>query len=98
MWRLDVLMSFMKAGLAVTKIDQLRHLLEKHYLRLVSARHLYNLIPFLREQERVAVKAEVAGKELPVIFDGSTQLGEAVGIIVRLAQYNEERRLFRVIK
>ena len=40
MWRLDVLMSFMKAGLAVTKIDQLRHLLEKHHPRLFCARHL----------------------------------------------------------
>ena len=87
----------MKAGLAVTKIDQLRPLLEKHHLRLVSAQHLYNLIPFVREQERAAVKAEVAGRELSVIFDRSTRLSEAVVIIVRFAQYDEERRLF-VIK
>ena len=75
--------------MAITKIDQLRHLLEKHYLRLVSPQHLYNLIPFVRAQERAAVKAEVAGKALSVIFDGSTRLGEAVVIIIRFAQYDE---------
>lgn len=97
MWRVDVVNHFLRAGVALSKVDRLRPLLEKNALRLVSARHLYALLPFIQEQEKKRIKEEVAGHDVSIIFDGSTRLGEALAIILRFVDFNHEQRIY-VIK
>ena len=43
-----------------------------------------DIVPFTFSQEQSLIKEEIAGKDLSVIFDGTTQLGEAMAILVRL--------------
>ena len=77
---MEVVIHLLVAGIPLRKADHLRPLLEKHHLRLVSSTHLYNLIPAVRQMEFEKTKAAIAGRDVSVIFDGSTRLGEAVAI------------------
>ena len=40
-------------------------------------------MPFIQEKELTKLRKEIAGKELSVIFDGTTYLGEALAIVIR---------------
>lgn len=44
---------------------------------------MIDLIPFVLSDETKQIKAEINGKDVSIIFDGTTQLGEALAIIVR---------------
>ena len=88
-WRINVVTPFLRAGVPLLKIDPLRTLLEMHAPRLASSRHLSDLIPFIQEQERASLKKDLAGHDVSVIFDGCTRLGEALVIIVRFVDFNE---------
>ena len=83
LWRVEVVGCFLRAGVALSKIDALRPLLEKNATRLTTRSHLADLIPFILEEEKAASKAELKGRFLSVVFDGSTRLGEALAIVVR---------------
>ena len=93
----------MKVALPIGKIDRIWHLLEKHAIRLVSARHLYDLVPFVQQHEKDLAKKELPGRELGIIFDGSTRLGEAVAVIAwhalldaEAGQYMIQQRLVQL--
>ena len=92
-WRMMVLQGFLSAGVPIRKIDQLRPLLETNNHRLTEHSHLLNLIPVLLKEELRLIREELKQPDLPedkylsrdlsLIFDGSTRLGEAIAIIVR---------------
>lgn len=42
-----------------------------------------DLIPFVLNQQQTLIKEEIEGKYVAVIFDGTTYLGEALGIVLR---------------
>ena len=50
--------------------------------------HLRQHIPFILKQETEQLKEEIATRDLGLIFDGSTRLGEAIVIIVRFVSDN----------
>ena len=54
-------------------------------------------VPFIYSQEEAQIKEEIRGKDLPVIFDGTTRLGEAMAIIVRFidSDWQIQQRLIR---
>ena len=56
-----------------------------------------DIIPFISSQEQVRIK-EVGGKDLSVIFDGTTRMGEAMGIVVRYvtSDWKIQQRLVRL--
>ena len=89
LYRMEVVIHLLAAGIPLRKADHLRPLLEKHHLRLVSSTHLYNLIPAVRQMEFEKTKAAIAGRDISVIFDGSTRLGEAVAMVVRYVEEEE---------
>ena len=76
------------------KIDDLHHLLERNNHRLTEHSNLLKLIPVILQEELRLIKTELkqpgteegkyVSRELSLIFDGSTRLGEAIAIIVRL--------------
>ena len=80
---------FLKAGVALQKIDHLRPLLEANNCSLTHSSHLTTYIPFILEEEKKQLHAEIASTTaLSVMFDGSTHLGEAAAIVVRFLDTN----------
>jgi len=54
-------------------------------------------IPFIRSQEMSLIKEEMARRNVSVIFDGTTHLGEALAIVVRfVADWEIKQRLIRL--
>lgn len=44
---------------------------------------MLDIVPFVLEQEQVQIKKEIAGNPLSIIFDGTSELWEAIAIAVR---------------
>ena len=59
---------------------------------------MYDYIPFILKQEESVIKEEVAGRNLSVIFDGTSRLGEALAMVVRFIgdDWDIQQRLLRV--
>ena len=87
-FRVQVVKDFLKAGVPLYKIDKLRNLLERGGNRLTDSSHLRQHIPLILKQETERLKEEIATRDLGLIFDGSTRLGEAIVIIVRFVSDN----------
>ena len=62
------------------KIDSFRELLEESAFSLSSNQHM---IPFIRSEEQRQTQEEIKGREVSVIFDGTTHVAEAMAIVVR---------------
>ena len=78
-----VVSTFLKAGIPLAKTDLLRELLDEHAYSLSDRRGMSDLIPFILVEEQHKIKAELQGRKVSVIFDGTTRLGEALVIILR---------------
>jgi hypothetical protein len=83
LWRVKVVTTFLKAGVPLGKVDKFRGLLEEHAYSLSDRRGMSDLIPFIQSEEQQQIKAELQGKNVSVIFDGTTRLGEALVIVLR---------------
>lgn len=59
---------------------------------------MFDLIPFVLSEEQKRLKAELKGKIVSLIFDGTSRLGEALAIIVRFVgdEWKIEQRLVRL--
>jgi len=44
---------------------------------------MLDIVPLLFSQQQAQIKEELNGKDLSVIFDGTTRLGEAMATVVR---------------
>ena len=97
-YRVKVVMAFLRAGVPLNKIESFRELLEENAFRLSDRRHMSDIIPFISSQEQVRIKKEIGGKDLSVIFDGTTRMGEAMGIVVRYitSDWKIQQRLVRL--
>lgn len=82
--RANVVETFLKAGIPLSKVDYLRPLLESGYGRLTYSTHMAQLIPFLHCKEEDELKKEISGAPyVAVIFDGTSRLGEALAVVLR---------------
>ena len=97
--RVKVVLAFMKAGIPLAKIDFLREILEENSHRLSSSQNLRQLVPFVQKQEQMAIKSEIEGKHLSVIFDGTTHVCEAMVVVVRFIdeQWQPRQRVARLM-
>ena len=77
-YRIKVLTAFLAAAIPLAKINCFRQVLEESSLRLTDRSHLANLVPFVRQQQHTHLKEEIRDKQVSVIFDGTTRLGEAM--------------------
>jgi hypothetical protein len=83
-WRLLVLSTFLKAGVAINKIDEFRELLEMNSrYSLTSASHLSLLIPNVVEAMKSKNKSLTSGRFAVILFDGTPHIGDVISIIVR---------------
>ena len=87
--------SSLRAGIPLSKIDDLRPFLEKHGHRLTASGHLSELIPSILEKEKRDLQSV---EEVSIIFDGTTRLGEALAVVIRFVQENFKptQRLLRL--
>jgi len=77
------LVSVLKAGVPLTKIDHFRELLEEHAYWLTDGRNINDYVPVIFQQEEQRIHDDINGKVLSVVFDGTACLGEALAIILR---------------
>ena len=98
-YRVRVLMSFLRAGIPLNKIEHFRPLLEEHAYSLDGRRTISDLIPFVLQNERALVKEIIQGREVSVIFDGTTHLGEAMAVVLRYvdSDWGIQQRLVRLL-
>ncbi len=95
-YRIKVLMSFMRAGVPFSKLKYFRDILEENSMRLTDPSHMLQLVPFVLEQEK-SLKEEIKGKYLSIIFDGTSRLGEVLAIVIRYVdQWNVHQRLVQL--
>ena len=75
--------TFLQAGVPLGKLDVFRELLEENSYQLCHRRHLFDLIPFILNEEITQIKNEIKDKFLGVVFDGTTHTCEALAIVIR---------------
>ena len=97
-FHIKVVMAFLRAGVPLSKMTSFRELLEENAFCLSDRRHMSDVIPFISSQEQAKIKEELCGKDIAVIFDGTTRMGEAMGIVVRYvsSEWKIEKRLVRL--
>ena len=81
-YRIKVVTAFLRAGTPLNKLTCFRNILEENALRLTDRSHMANL-PFILKEEQDRIKQEIAGRDVSVVFDGTTRLGEAMVILIR---------------
>ena len=97
-YRIKVVRTFLKAGVPLNKLDQFRPLLEENGTRLAGRMTMSDFIPFIHQQEVKTTEDEIAGRYISIIFDGTTRMGEAVGIVVQYVDddWHVQQRLIRL--
>ena len=97
-FRVKVLSTFLCAGVPLNKLELFRELFEENGYRLTDRRSMYDLIPFIQKRESNIISEEIKGKDLSVIFDGTTRLGEALAIVIRFVDdgWKINQRLIRL--
>ena len=82
-FRVKVVTAFLRAAVPLSKMEHFREIFEESAYRLTDRRHMFDLVPFIQKQELAKLRKEIDGKEVSVIFDGTTYLGEALAIVIR---------------
>ena len=97
-FRGKVVSAFLRAGIPLNKVEVFRKLLEETGYRLTDRRNMHDLIPFIHKQEFERIQGEISGKDVSVVFDGTTRLGEALAIVVRYVdtEWQITQRLVRL--
>lgn len=87
-FRIKVVRCFLKAGVPLAKVDFFRELFEENAFRLTHSSNLYQLIPFIHEEQNTSIKSDINGKNVSVIFDGTTHVCEAMVVVLRFVDDN----------
>ena len=98
-YRFQVVQAFMQAGIPLSKIDDLRPLLEQHGPALTDSAKMRAFVPKVEAREVAALLQEVEGQFLALAFDGTTRLGEALNVTGRYvtADFHIKQRLMRFV-
>ena len=99
-YRVKVVSSFLMAGVSLNKLDIFRDILEEGGgYRSAGRCPMSDLIPFILKEEKCKLKEEINGKDVAVIFDGTSRLGEALVIVLRFVDvesWSIQQRLVRM--
>lgn len=98
-YRFKVVRTFLKAGVAINKIDQFREIFEEQGYSLSHSSNLSSMIDVINKEENEKVKKEITGRNVSVIFDGTTHVSEAMNIILRFVSddWKIEQRLVKLL-
>lgn len=98
-FRVKVLTAFLKGGIAINKIDCFKSILEESAYKLTDRSNMAQLIPVVRQEEIRNTREELTGREISIVFDGTTRLGEALVLIIRFldSEWKIQQRLVRFL-
>ena len=82
-YRFLVVQAFLAAGIPLSKVEDLRGLLERYGHPLTTVGNLRQLVPKVEAKEVELVMQELDGQYISIAFDGTTRLGEAVNVVGR---------------
>ena len=70
---------------------------EENAYRLTDRRNMSDYVPFILKDEENLICREIEGKELSVIFDGTSRIGEALAIVLWFVNddFFEQQRVVR---
>lgn len=95
-FRVKVVKAFLKSGTPLNRMEYFRDLFEDAGFALTSSPNMRQLIPFILEEEYKAISKEVMGKDISIVFDGTTRDGEALVVLVRFVEsWEVQQRLVR---
>ena len=97
-FRVKVVSAFLCAGIPLNKLEMFRELFEETGYRLTDRRNMHDLISFIHKQEFERIREEIGGKDVLVVFDGTTHIGEALVIVIRYVdpEWQITQRLVRL--
>ena len=87
-FQVKVMSTFLKAGVPLNKLDIFRDLFEEYGYQLAGRRPMSDLIPLILSKEKKRIKEEISGKDVSVIFDGTSRLGKAVVVVLRFIDFD----------
>ena len=97
MYRVKVVEQFLRAGIALAKVDSLCGLLEEGALKLTHSTHLADYVPVIQGEEKKRIRSEIDSQDVSIIFDGTTRLGEALAVVLRFfSGWKIQQRLVRI--
>ncbi len=82
-YRVNVVTALLKAGVSLNKLDSFREIFEENAFALSDSSHLRRLIPFILQDEISKLKKDICGKNVAIIYDGTTHVCEAFVIVLR---------------
>lgn len=83
LFRWTVVNAFLRSGIALSKVDELREVFELGGHPLTHSSHLKMFIPKILQKEISRVQCEMLNQYFCISFDGTTRMGEAVNICAR---------------
>lgn len=72
-----------KAGVPINKVEVFRDVFEEYEYRLVCRRTMTDNVPFIHSQEISLIKNEISQRNIAVIFDETSRLGEELAFVIR---------------
>ncbi|KAK3734379.1 hypothetical protein QZH41_007564 [Actinostola sp. cb2023] len=95
-FRIKVVQAFLKSGTPLNRLEFFREIFEEAGMSLSSSSNMRQLIPFVLEEEYKCLEREIKGKDISIIFDGTTRDGEALVVLVRFVNdWEVQSRLVR---
>ena len=95
-FRIKVVQAFLKSGTPLNHVEFFRKFFEEAGMSLSSSCNIHQLIPFILEEEYKSLEKELKGKDVGIIFDGTTREGEALVVLVRFVhEWEVKSRLVR---
>ena len=79
-YRFKVVRTFLKAGVPILKIDKFRDIFEEQGYSLIHSSNLSSVVDVINKEEKGKVKKEITGRNVSVLFDGTTYVAEALHI------------------
>lgn len=88
--------AFLKSGTPLSRLEYFREFFEEAGFSLTSNSHMRQLVPFILEEENSTISKELVGKDVSIIFDGTTRDGKALVLLLRFAdEWESKVRLVR---
>ena len=85
-FRVHVVQAFLKSGTLLNRLEFFREIFEEEGMSLSSSCNIHKLISFISEEEYKSLEKELKGKDVGIIFDGTTRDGEALVVLVPFVQ------------
>lgn len=74
--------AFLQAGVPLAKVDVFKEILEESGYCLCTQRYMFDLIPFILNEEVAQIKSEINGKFVSVVFVGTTHMCEVFWLLL----------------